>query len=307
MNSFDYLLVDGSNLLFKSTWAFAELRTDYGEMTGAVHGFLSTLLSLNAKLEGPKVIVAWEGHANWRYAAYSGYKANRADDSRKAAFDVKAAALRQKPLLKELLDYLDIQQLRPDDGEADDVINTAATRLIKDNGARIAVLSQDKDLFQLASLPDLVVARNEREKLELVDSNGVVERMGVLPELVPDLKALAGDPSDNIPGVPRIGGKTAVKLLQAHGNALGVVKAASRKSTWGSSESHRENVLKHQDDVALYRRLACLTQPEIIEDGSPGLDLGLASDLLSRLQLVVLNDQLVRLASLGGSRVPLNS
>jgi DNA polymerase-1 len=206
------MLVDGYGLIFRAYHALgATMSTSSGELTNAVYGFASMLLNVLTHQQPRYAVVALEGGRTFRHDAYEGYKAHRAampDDLRS-----------QVGRIRELIDALNIPIEEREGYEADDVIGSLAARCARNLGVRVLIVTGDTDLLQLVDDHVEVVLPGARrfEDLRRFDRAAVVERYGFGPEYVPDYKALVGDTSDNIPGVPGIGGKTATSLIGQFG------------------------------------------------------------------------------------------
>ncbi|MFM8606198.1 MAG: 5'-3' exonuclease H3TH domain-containing protein, partial [Cyanobium sp.] len=245
------LLVDGHSLAFRSFYAFAKggeggLSTRDGVPTSVTYGFLKALLDNCKGLEPSGVVIAFDtAEPTFRHEADEAYKAHReeAPEHFFADLDNLQAILREA---------LDLSLCMAPGFEADDVLGTLANQAA-DAGWRVRILSGDRDLFQLVD--------DERDIAVLYMGGGpyarnsgptemrraqVVEKVGVPPEEVVDLKALTGDSSDNIPGVKGVGPKTAISLLLAHGTldgvygALETIKGALR----GKLEKDRDNAFR---------------------------------------------------------------
>jgi len=206
------LLVDGSSYLFRAFHALPDLRTLDGFPTGAIRGVIGMLRKLSNDFEGSPVAVVFDaGGKTFRNDLYPEYKANRppmADDLRvqiQPIFDIVLA--------------MGLPLLRIPDVEADDVIGTLATEATR-VGRRTIVSTGDKDMAQLVS--EHVTLVNTMTDVEL-DRDGVVAKYGVPPERIVDYLALMGDTVDNIPGVPKVGPKTAAKWLGEFGSLDGVI------------------------------------------------------------------------------------
>ncbi len=196
------------------------LSTSDGTPTGGVYGFAAIAMEIVQKLDPTKVVVAWDSRTSTsrRKAVYSEYKAGRV----KPGDDFYA----QIPLLKELVEALGWGFVECDDCEADDIIGTLALQADEDGDYETFIVSSDLDMLQ-------VVDENTRmyrilqgfSRLEELDVPAVEAKYGIKKAQFLDLKALKGDASDNIPGVPGIGEKTAVKLLGSYGTLDGVYEA----------------------------------------------------------------------------------
>ncbi len=209
-------LLDGFSLAYRAFFALPpDLRTTTGQVTNAVYGFSSMLIKLLAEQRPEAVAVAFDrGRPADRLAIMPEYKANRSE----SPDDFRS----QIPLIYEVLDALAIPQVGVEGCEADDVIATYAT-LALEAGMDTLVVTGDRDAFQLIDDHTTVLyTRRGISDTVLMDSAAITERYGVGPDRYAMLAALRGDPSDNIPGVPGVGEKTAAKLLEQFGDLDGI-------------------------------------------------------------------------------------
>ena len=204
------VLIDGHSILNRAFYGVPELTNSAGLHTNAVYGFLNILLKLLEEERADYLAVAFDLPAptfrHERYAEYKGTRKSMPDELRE-----------QVPLLKELLAAMNIKTVSLEGYEADDVIGTLAKRYQKE-GLEVTVVSGDRDLLQLADSHILIrLPKTSRGKTEILDFTpaAVKETYGVTPEEFIDVKGLMGDSSDNIPGVPSIGEKTATALIQS--------------------------------------------------------------------------------------------
>ncbi len=203
------VLVDGSSYLYRAYHALPPLTTSSGRPTGAVHGVLNMLRKLQRELHPRRIAVVFDAPGKtFRDELFEAYKANRPpmpDDLREQI----------QPLL-DAIEASGLPLLRVPGVEADDVIGTLACRAASD-GMNVVIVTGDKDMAQLVddhiSLLD-TMPRGPSRSPRATDKNGVVERFGVRPDQIIDYLALVGDSSDNIPGAPKVGAKTAAALLQ---------------------------------------------------------------------------------------------
>ncbi|MEO0322088.1 MAG: DNA polymerase I [Myxococcota bacterium] len=234
-------VIDVSSFVFRAYHALPPLSSSRGEPTHAVRGFTSMLLKLLEERDPQWVAAALEGEGSFRKELYPEYKANR---------DAPPEDLGQQVLrVHEVLDAFGIPRLRHPRYEADDVIATLV-RLARERGLSVVIVSADKDLLQLVG-PDVCMLDTMRDRIF-----GVAEtwaKFGVAPEQVRDLLALMGDSSDNVPGVPSVGQKTAAKLLAAHGSMAGVYEALD--SLKGRVKTKLD---EHRDQAELSRDLVTL-------------------------------------------------
>ncbi len=213
------LLLDGHSLAFRAFYALpTDLSTPNGTITNAVFGFTSMLTKVLADEKPDYVGIAFDAPGKgFRHEMDPEYKAGR-----KETPDVFRA---QMPLIREVVDALQFRVIEVPGVEADDVIATLATRAA-DDGVDVVVVTGDRDAFQLVRDPHLKVLYNKRgvSDYALYDEAGIVERTGgVTPAQYPDYAALRGDSSDNLPGVPGIGEKTAAKLITTYGDIEGIL------------------------------------------------------------------------------------
>src|SRR3954447_15674501 len=211
------MLVDGNSLTYR---AFFALPTDItlasGQVTNAVYGFTSMLLNLVRDHQPDGIGVAFDRpEPTFRHEAVADYKANR-----NAAPDI----LRQQMgLVRQVVETLLIPIIEAPGFEADDIIATLATEA-RDQGDEVLIVTGDRDAYQLVEDPLIQVLYNRRgvSDYALYDEAGIEERTGVPPKLYTQYASLRGDTSDNLPGVPGVGEKTAAKLINAYGGIDGI-------------------------------------------------------------------------------------
>jgi DNA polymerase-1 len=289
------LLVDGHSLAFRSFYAFAKggeggLSTKDGVPTSVTYGFLKTLLDNVKGLNAKGVVLAFDtATPTFRHEADANYKAHR--QAAPEHFFADLANLQQ--ILKE---DLDLSLCLAPGYEADDVLGTLALRGASE-GWRVRILSGDRDLFQLVDDDrDIAVlymgggpyAKNSGP-IEM-RREGVIAKLGVPPEDVIDLKALTGDPSDNIPGVKGVGPKTAINLLQAHGNLEGIFADLSQQ------KGALRTKLETGRDSAFHSRMLARILLDVPLELPPRLDLGevkpeALANSLEKLELFSLRKQ----------------
>ncbi len=206
------LLVDGHSQAYRAYFGVkTPLMTRRGELTTGVYGFTRKLLSVLKEYQPEYVAVAFDVGETWRHQTYPEYKATR----ERMPDDLQAQMAR----IEQVLHAFRIPIITKQDYEADDVIGTLA-RKAAEAGFRVLILTGDRDMFQLANdrIQILYTTGGPNPRTELYGPEEIRERYGLSPEQYVDFKALIGDPSDNIPGVPGIGEKTAMKLLQQYGS-----------------------------------------------------------------------------------------
>jgi DNA polymerase I len=210
-------LLDGMSLTFRAYFALPpELATSDGLVTNAIHGFSSMLLSIVRDHKPGALAVAFDlPGGTFRDELVEDYKGGRDE--------TPDDLLPQFELVRELAGVLNIPIVDAEGFEADDVMATLATRG-RDEGRDVVVVTGDRDCFQLVEDPHVRVLYNRRgvSDYSLYDEKGIIERTGVDPARYAMLAALRGDPSDNLPGVPGVGEKTAAKLLNQYGDLDGI-------------------------------------------------------------------------------------
>lgn len=206
-----FLVIDGSSLAHRAFYALPLLSNRQGIYTNAVYGFLTMLFKILTEEPVDYIAVAFDkGRVTFRTELYAEYKGHR-----KATPPELAP---QFALIKELLKALRIATYEMDNYEADDLIGTMAKRAEKE-GIEVLILTGDRDTLQLVSpLTKVLLTRKGISQIETFDTGTIMERYGVQPAQLIDVKGLMGDSSDNIPGVPGIGEKTALKLVKEYSN-----------------------------------------------------------------------------------------
>ena len=223
------VVIDGKSIFYRGYYAMPNLSTKEGIPTGGVYGFVALSLEIISKLNPDYIAVAWDKKdtsIRRRLKIYSEYKAGR----KKAPDDF----YEQIPILHELLEAFNWPLYELDDYEADDIMGTLA-RLAKEQGIETCLISSDLDMLQLVNDMTTVYAIKSGSKIEAFDIPYFEDKYGLKTSQFLDLKSLMGDSSDNIPGVPGVGKKTAVALLSTYGtldevfNNLYQIKPAIRK------------------------------------------------------------------------------
>lgn len=225
------VLIDGYNFLFRAYYAIRHLTRSDGLPTGALFGFTRMLMNILVDIHSTHMAVVFDtGKKNFRHKIYPKYKANRPP----APEDL----VPQFPLAREAVEALNVHILEKVGYEADDVIATLAARAAAKD-FEVLIISSDKDLMQLV---DSKISVYDAMKNKKIGINEVKEKWGVEPKKVLDILALTGDSSDNVPGVPGIGPKTALLLINKYGDTEGVIKNVDDIKQNKRRESIRENV-----------------------------------------------------------------
>lgn len=238
-------LIDAAGYLYRSYFAIRNMTNEKGESTNALFGFTRSLLKFLKDLHPDYAVAVFDGPDNSRkrVSLYPNYKAHRAA--------MPPDLLHQINWAKELCALMGISTLAPTGVEADDTIGSIAIYAEK-QGADVYLCTTDKDLSQLVS-PHVFLLDTFKENA-ILDAKGVEEKFGVPPHLIPDYLALTGDSSDNVPGVPGIGPKTAAELLKQFGS-LDAILAEPEKL---SNEKKRALFNKHKEDALISRKLVLL-------------------------------------------------
>jgi DNA polymerase-1 len=235
-------LIDSANIMFRAFHAIPPLKNSRGMPTNAVFGFANMLLKVVRERAPDAVAAVWDAPAKtFRDELYAEYKANRSEMPDELG--------PQFPRVKEMLDGFRIKCLEIPGYEADDIIATL-TKQARAAGWSVVIVSGDKDLMQLVGEG---VGLLDTMKEKLYDRAGVVEKWGVPPEKLGDVLALMGDAVDNVPGVPGVGEKTAVKLIQQYGSLNNLLSA-----TASIKGKLREKLEQNVDMARLSRKLVAL-------------------------------------------------
>ncbi|HEX5247335.1 MAG TPA: DNA polymerase I [Gaiellaceae bacterium] len=246
----ELFLVDGNNLAYRAYFALPEeLATTEGFPTNALLGFTNMLFKLLSDYKPKGVAVAWDTRPVHRAAV-----AEAADVVYKEGRRPMADLLREQfPFFRPIVEAFGYRNLEFEGWEADDVIATLATRA-DEAGVRTCVVSTDRDAFQLVSENVcLMMTPRGVSDVQVYTPERVEARYGIRPEQIPDFIGLKGDTSDNIPGVPGIGDKTAGQLVAQYGSLDGVYEHLDELSP-----GRRKNLTEHEDDARTSKELATM-------------------------------------------------
>ncbi len=243
----ELFLIDGNSLAYRAFFALPEsIGTSDGRPTNAIYGLASMLVKVIDEHHPAGVVVAWDAGMSGREVTYDLYKAQRKP---------RPDLLREQwPNLMPLVEAFGYTNVKVEGYEADDVI-ASLTRQAREEGLTVMVVTGDRDAYQLVG-PGVRVMSTSRgiTETKIYDTDAVVERYGVAPDLITDLMGLRGDTSDNIPGVPGIGEKTATQLLQKFGSLEKVLESVEEIS----GAKRKQNLLEHADDARMSKDLATL-------------------------------------------------
>jgi DNA polymerase-1 len=253
-------LIDGNSLAYRAFFALPEsIGTSDGRPTNAIYGLASMLVKIIDEHHPQGVVVAWDAGYSGREKTYDLYKAQRKP---------RPDLLREQwPHLMPLVEAFGYTNVKVEGFEADDVIASLA-RQAREEGIEVMVVTGDRDAYQLVDEGVRVMSTSRGiTETKIYDRAAVEERYGVPPELITDLMGLRGDTSDNIPGVPGIGEKTATQLLQQFGSLDEVLASVDQIS----GAKRKQNLTEHAEDARMSKQLATL-QYEI----ETGVDLAAA-------------------------------
>jgi len=257
-------LIDGNSLAYRAFFALPEsIGTSDGRPTNAIYGLASMLVKIIDEHHPQGVVVAWDAGYSGREVTYDLYKAQRKP---------RPDLLREQwPHLMPLVEAFGYTNVKVDGYEADDVI-ASLVKQAREQGIEVMVVTGDRDAYQLVDEGVRVMSTSRGiTETKIYDRAAVEERYGVPPESITDLMGLRGDTSDNIPGVPGIGEKTATQLLQQFGTLEGVLESVDQIS----GKKRKENLVEHAENARLSKQLATL-QYEI--DTGVDLEAAMASE-----------------------------
>jgi DNA polymerase-1 len=253
-------LIDGNSLAYRAFFALPEsIGTSDGRPTNAIYGLASMLVKIIDEHHPQGVVVAWDAGYSGREQTYDLYKAQRKP---------RPDLLREQwPHLMPLVEAFGYTNVKVEGFEADDVI-ASLVKQAREEGIEVMVVTGDRDAYQLVDEGVRVMSTSRGiTETKIYDRAAVEERYGVPPELITDLMGLRGDTSDNIPGVPGVGEKTATQLLQQFGSLDAVLANVDQIS----GAKRKQNLTEHADDARMSKQLATL-QYEI----ETGVDLAAA-------------------------------
>lgn len=248
------VLIDGNSIANRAFYALPLLSTDQGTYTNAVYGFTTMLLKILEEEKPTHILVAFDaGKVTFRHADFKEYKGKRQKTPPELS--------EQFPLIRELLDAFDIKRYELEGYEADDIIGTI-TKQADTAGIQTKVFTGDKDMLQLISdHVQIALTRKGISEVEAYDEQALFEKYQLKPDQIKDLKGLMGDQSDNIPGVPGVGEKTALKLLHQYATVEEVYQHLEEIS----GKKLVENLSNHKEDALLSKELATILREAPLE------------------------------------------
>src|SRR5215216_4492808 len=254
----ELFLIDGNSLAYRAFFALPEsIATSTGFPTNAIFGFASMLVKLLTEHGTKPTLVVWDAGTSGRKEVSEDYKATRTS---------RPSLLKEQwPHLEPLVEAFGYRNVKVDGYEADDVIASIAERA-RAGGVPVMVVTGDRDAFQIIdpeSRVRVMATGRGITDTKVYDHQAVIDRYGIPPELIPDFYGLKGDTSDNIPGVPGIGDKTASQLLQEYGDLETVL--ANIENISGAKR--KENLTNHAEDARVSKQLATINR------AVPGVDI----------------------------------
>lgn len=248
------LLIDGNSILYRAFFALPPLSNHRGLVTNAVYGFTLMLLKMLQDEKPTHLAVAFDkSKATFRHELYQEYKGTR----EKAPEDL----VEQFVLVRDLLKAFSIPILEIEQFEADDIIGTLS-KAADEQGLTTRIVTGDKDMLQLVSEHvHAILTRRGITDVDYYDVDAIHERYSLRPEQIVDLKGLMGDSSDNIPGVPGVGEKTAIKLLSVHPTVESVLEHVDEVT----GVKLREKLSTHREDALLSKQLATIKRDVPVE------------------------------------------
>ena len=248
------LILDTNSILNRAFYALPEMTNSEGIHTNAVYGFTTMLLKMKEEFEPQYIVAAFDRKApTLRHIEYKDYKAGRKK--------MPQELVEQFPIVKELLLHLAINIFEIDGFEADDLIGTLSV-FAEDNGIEVYIVTGDKDALQLATENvKVVITKKGITENEIYDYKRMVSEFGVTPDQFIDVKGLMGDASDNIPGVPGIGEKTAFKLIKEYGSMENVLQNIDNIK----GKKLKENLYEYSEQAIFSKKLSTIIKNVPIE------------------------------------------
>lgn len=242
------MLIDGNSIAYRAFFALPLLNNDKGIHTNAVYGFTTMLMKVLEDEKPTHILVAFDaGKTTFRHKTFAEYKGGRQKTPPELS--------EQFPFIRELLDAYGIERYELENYEADDIIGTLAVKAAAE-GFEVKVISGDKDLTQLATEKVTIgITRKGITDIEVYTPAHIMEKYGLTPEQIIDMKGLMGDQSDNIPGVPGVGEKTAIKLLKQFPTLEELLENIDQVG----GKKLKENLTDFKEQAVMSKELATIT------------------------------------------------
>ncbi|ABK62148.1 DNA polymerase I [Clostridium novyi] len=254
MNKERLLILDGHSLMYRAFFALPPLTNKEGIHTNAIYGFIKMLLKMKEEIKPDYIVTTFDKKApTFRHKEYEEYKAGRAK--------MPDELNEQFPIVKDILNKLAINIFEIEGFEADDLIGTLS-KFAEEKGIEVYIVTGDRDALQLATdNVRVVINKKGMSEKEIYDKNKMIEEYGVTPTEFIDVKGLMGDKSDNIPGVPGIGNKTALKLIKEYGSIENVLENVENIS----GKKMKQNLIDYREQAILSKKLATICKDVPIE------------------------------------------
>ncbi len=248
------VLIDGNSIAYRAFFALPLLNNDKGIHTNAVYGFTTMLQKIMEDEKPTHILVAFDaGKTTFRHKTYKEYKGGRQKTPPELS--------EQFPYIRELLDAYGIKRYEKENYEADDIIGTLS-RQAEADGFEVKVYSGDKDLTQLSTKDTTVcITRKGITDIEVYTPEHIKEKWEITPDRIIDMKGLMGDSSDNIPGVPGVGEKTAIKLLKEFDSLEKILDSIDQVS----GKKLKEKLEENKDQAIMSKELATILREAPIE------------------------------------------
>ncbi len=255
------LLLDGNSLAYRAFFALPLLANESGIHTNAVYGFTTMLQKILEEEKPTKMLVAFDaGKTTFRHETFDEYKGGRQKTPPELS--------EQFPYLRKLIDAYQIKRYEKELYEADDIIGTLAKQA-ENKDMEVIIVSGDKDLTQLATEQvSVYITRKGMTDIEKYTPSHIEEKYGLTPKQIIDMKGLMGDPSDNIPGVPGVGEKTAIKLLKEYGS----VEALYEQIDGMKKSKMKEKLEANEEQARMSKKLATIFTDAPIDISLEDLD-----------------------------------
>jgi DNA polymerase-1 len=287
------LILDGNSLMYRAFYGMPDLTNSEGLHTNALYGFTSMLLKMKEEFNPDYIVTAFDKKApTFRHNEYKEYKAGRKKMPPELA--------EQFPVIREILEKLAINIFEIDGFEADDLIGTLSV-FAEENGIEVYVITGDKDSLQLATdNVKVVINKKGMTKTEIYDRNRMIEEFGVTPKEFIDVKGLMGDKSDNIPGVPGVGEKTAFKLIHEYKSIENVLMNIDNIK----GKKLKENLTTYSEQAIFSKKLATIMTEVPVEmdleaiKSKENIDLKGVKELFYRLQFKSLINKMPELKNI---------
>lgn len=241
------MVIDGSALIYRAFYALPQLTTKNGVYTNGVYGFLTMFYKVKEEHNPDYICVAFDRSGpTFRHKEYKEYKGHREK--------TPSELIQQFPLIKEILDAMNVKHIDLQEYEADDIAGTLA-KIGEEKGLDVVLVTGDKDYLQLATdTTKVLITRKGITNMDVYDRNAVIERYGITPKQFIDLKGLMGDPSDNIPGVPGVGEKTGIKFLKEYNSMEGLYESIDKVG----GKKTKEKLIENKNLAFLSKRLSTI-------------------------------------------------